>query len=108
LIFLGVPLVAGYLTRRIGIRRRGEQWYRERFLQRIGPIALYGLLFTIVMLFAIQGDAITSQPLDVVWIAIPLLVYFFVMFFASFALGKAIGLSYVQLIQSTPIIPFAR
>ena len=58
------------------------------------PIALYGLLFTIVMLFAIQGDAITSQPLDVVRIAIPLLVYFFVMFFASFALGKAIGLSY--------------
>jgi ACR3 family arsenite transporter len=94
LIFLGIPLVAGYLTRRIGIRRQGERWYRERFLPRIGPVALYGLLFTIVMLFAIQGDAITSQPLDVVRIAIPLLVYFFVMFFASFALGKAIGLSY--------------
>ena len=94
LIFLGIPLVAGYLTRRIGLRRRGERWYRERFLPRIGPVALYGLLFTIVMLFAIQGDAITSQPLDVVRIAIPLLVYFFVMFFASFALGKAIGLSY--------------
>jgi ACR3 family arsenite transporter len=94
LIFLGIPLVAGYLTRRTGIRRRGEQWYRERFLPRIGPVALYGLLFTIVMLFAIQGDAITSQPLDVVRIAIPLLVYFFVMFSASFALGKAIGLDY--------------
>jgi ACR3 family arsenite transporter len=94
LIFLGIPLVAGYLTRRVGIRRRGEQWYREGFLPRVGPIALYGLLFTIVMLFALQGDAITSQPLDVVRIAVPLLVYFFVMFFASFALGKAIGLSY--------------
>jgi ACR3 family arsenite transporter len=94
LIFLGIPLVAGYLTRRVGLRRRGEQWYRERFLPRIGPVALYGLLLTIVMLFAIQGDAITSQPLDVVRIAIPLLVYFFVMFFASFALGKAIGLDY--------------
>jgi ACR3 family arsenite transporter len=94
LIFLGIPLVAGYLTRRIGIRRRGERWYQEQFLPRIGPVALYGLLFTIVMLFALQGDAITSQPLDVVRIAIPLLVYFFVMFFASFALGKAIGLSY--------------
>jgi ACR3 family arsenite transporter len=94
LIFLGIPLVAGYLTRRIGIRRRGETWYREQFLPRIGPIALYGLLFTIVMLFAIQGDAITSQPLDVVRIAIPLLIYFFVMFFTSFVVGKVIGLNY--------------
>jgi ACR3 family arsenite transporter len=94
LIFLGIPLAAGYLTRRIGLRRRGEAWYQERFLPRIGPIALYGLLFTIVMLFAIQGEAITSQPLDVVRIAIPLLIYFFVMFFVSFALGKAMGLGY--------------
>jgi len=94
LIFLGIPLVAGYLTRRIGIRRRGAAWYRERFLPRIGPLALYGLLFTIVMLFAIQGDAITSQPLDVVLIAVPLLIYFVVMFFASFWLGRALGLSY--------------
>jgi arsenical-resistance protein len=96
LIFLGIPLLAGYLTRRIGIRRRGERWYRERFLPRIGPIALYGLLFTIVMLFAIQGDAITSAPLDVVLIAVPLLIYFFVMFFLSFWLGRALGLNYPQ------------
>ena len=94
LIFLGIPLVAGYLTRRIGIRRRGAAWYEERFLPRIGPLALYGLLFTIVMLFAIQGDAITSQPLDVVLIAVPLLVYFIVMFFASFWLGRTLGLNY--------------
>jgi ACR3 family arsenite transporter len=94
LIFLGIPLLAGYLTRREGIRRRGEQWYTQRFLPRIGPVALYGLLFTIVMLFALQGDAITGAPLDVVLIAIPLLVYFLVMFFASFALGRAMGLGY--------------
>ena len=94
LIFLGIPLLAGYLTRREGIRRRGEQWYTERFLPRIGPVALYGLLFTIVMLFALQGEAITGAPLDVVLIAIPLLVYFLVMFFASFALGRAMGLGY--------------
>jgi ACR3 family arsenite transporter len=96
LIFLGIPLVAGYLTRRIGLARRGETWYQEAFLPRIGPIALYGLLFTIVMLFALQGDAITSQPLDVVLIAVPLLVYFLIMFFASFWLGRALGLGYAK------------
>ena len=94
LIFLGIPLVAGYLTRQIGIRRRGAAWYQERFLPRIGPVALYGLLFTIVLLFALQGNPITDQPFDVVRIAIPLLAYFFVMFFAAFAAGKALGLSY--------------
>jgi ACR3 family arsenite transporter len=94
LIFLGVPLAAGYLTRLFGVRRRGREWYERRFLPRIAPIALYGLLFTIVMLFAIQGEAITSQPLDVVRIAVPLLVYFALMFAVAFATGKAIGLSY--------------
>ena len=94
LIFLGIPLLAGYLTREIGIKRRGATWYQETFLPRIGPIALYGLLFTIVMLFAIQGDAITGHPLDVVLIAVPLLIYFLIMFGVSFWLGKAIGLSY--------------
>ena len=94
LIFLGIPLAAGYLTRRIGIRRRGREWYEQRFLPRIGPLALYGLLFTIVLLFAIQGDAITSNPLDVVRIALPLLVYFAAMFAVSFYGGKLIGLSY--------------
>ncbi|GAB3700793.1 ACR3 family arsenite efflux transporter [Saccharopolyspora tripterygii] len=94
LIFLGIPLVAGFLTRRIGERARGRDWYESRFLPRIGPIALYGLLFTIVVLFALQGDAITSRPLDVARIALPLLAYFAVMWAGSFALGKAIGLSY--------------
>lgn len=96
LIFLGIPLVAGYLTRREGIRRRGEAWYTTVFLPRIGPVALYGLLFTIVMLFALQGDAITAEPLDVARIALPLLVYFLTMFLVSFALGRAMGLGYAR------------
>jgi ACR3 family arsenite transporter len=96
LIFLGIPLAAGYLTRRIGLRTRGEQWYRETFLPRIGPVALYGLLFTIVMLFALQGDAITQRPLDVVLIGVPLLVYFAAMFLVSFWTGRALRLDYAQ------------
>jgi arsenite transporter len=96
LIFLGIPLTAGYLTRRIGLKRRGRDWYEERFIPRIAPITLYGLLFTIVLLFAIQGDKITSQPLDVVLIAAPLLVYFAVMWVAGFASGRAMGFPYPQ------------
>jgi arsenite transporter len=96
LIFLGIPLAAGYLTRRIGIRRRGREWYEQCFLPRIGPVALYGLLFTIVLLFAIQGDAITSRPFDVVRIAVPLLGYFALMFALAFYGGKLIGLSYAR------------
>ena len=94
LIFLGIPLVAGYVTRRVGLRLRGRAWYEERFLPRIGPLALYGLLCTIVLLFAIQGDAITGQPLDVVQIAAPLLVFFAVMFGVSFLTGKLLGFDY--------------
>jgi ACR3 family arsenite transporter len=94
LIFLGIPLAAGYLTRRVGLRARGAQWYEQRFLPRIGPIALYGLLFTIVLLFALQGHQITHHPLDVIRIALPLLAYFAIMFGASFAWGIATGLGY--------------
>jgi len=94
LIFLGIPLVAGYLTRRIGVARKGEQWYDNVFGPRIGPIALYGLLFTIVILFALQGNTITSEPLSVVRIAVPLLVYFVVMWFSAIVLAKLAGLSY--------------
>ncbi|MCI0385882.1 ACR3 family arsenite efflux transporter [Streptomyces sp. CNQ085] len=93
-VFLGVPLLAGYLTRRIGEQRMGHETYEQKFLPRIGPWALYGLLFTIVILFALQGKTITSQPLDVARIALPLLIYFALMFFGTFALGKAIGLAY--------------
>ena len=94
LIFLGIPLVAGYLTRRFGERAKGRAWYEERFLPRIGPFALYGLLFTIVILFSLQGDAIIRQPWDVARIALPLLAYFALMWAGSYALGRAIGLSY--------------
>jgi ACR3 family arsenite transporter len=93
-IFLGIPLVAGYLTRTIGERRRGREWYEETFLPRIGPLALYGLLFTVVVLFALQGDTITSQPLDVARIALPLLAYFAIMWFGAFAISRRLHLTY--------------
>jgi len=96
LIFLGIPLLAGYLTRRYGERAKGRAWYESTFLPKIGPIALYGLLFTIVVLFALQGDAITHQPWVVALIAVPLLVYFAVMWAGSYALGRAIGLNYAR------------
>ena len=88
LIFLGIPLAAGFLTRRIGIRRHGRDWYEQRFIPRIAPLTLYGLLFTIVLLFAIQGDEITSEPLDVALIAAPLLVYFAMMWVLGFSEGR--------------------
>ncbi len=94
LIFLGIPLLAGFLSRRIGEKAKGRSWYEERFIPRVGPFALYGLLFTIVVLFALQGDAITSHPLDVVRIALPLLVYFAVMWGGGYALGAGLGLGY--------------
>ncbi len=96
LVFLGVPLLAGFLSRRLGERSRGRDWYEGTFLPRVGPWALYGLLFTIVILFALQGDAITSKPLDVVRIALPLLAYFAVMWGGGFALGAAVGLGYAR------------
>jgi ACR3 family arsenite transporter len=94
LIFLGIPLLAGFLTRLVGERSKGVEWYEQKFLPRISPLALYGLLFTIVILFALQGDAITNAPLDVVRIAIPLLVYFAIMWVGSFAAGVKFGLPY--------------
>jgi arsenical-resistance protein len=94
LIFLGIPLLAGYLSRRVGERAKGRAWYEAKFLPRIGPAALYGLLFTIVILFALQGGQITSRPLDVARIALPLLAYFAIMWTGTFALGKAVGLNY--------------
>ena len=94
LVFLGIPLVAGYLTRTIGERTKGRDWYETRFLPKIGPVALYGLLFTIVVLFALQGHTITSRPWDVARIALPLLAYFAVMFFGGFGLGRRLHLGY--------------
>ena len=94
LVFLGVPLAAGFLTRTIGERTKGTEWYEQRFLPRIGPVALYGLLFTIVVLFALQGDKITKQPWDVARIALPLLAYFAIMWFGAFFIGLRFGFPY--------------
>ena len=83
LVFLGIPLIAGFASRWIGEKRKGREWYEEKFLPVISPWALYGLLFTIVLLFALQGEAITSNPLDVARIALPLLIYFALMWFVG-------------------------
>ena len=94
LVFLGIPLLAGYLSRRVGEATRGRDWYESRFLPKVSPFALYGLLFTIVLLFALQGRQVIDRPFDVALIALPLLVYFALMFAAGFAAGKLTGLSY--------------
>ncbi|MEU7004128.1 ACR3 family arsenite efflux transporter [Nonomuraea sp. NPDC046570] len=94
LIFLGIPLAAGYASRKLGERTRGREWYEQRYLPKIGPIALYGLLFTIVILFALQGHTISERPLDVARIALPLLAYFALMWGGSFLAGRAVGLPY--------------
>jgi ACR3 family arsenite transporter len=96
LVFLGVPLAAGFASRAVGERTRGRAWYEETFVPRVGPWALYGLLFTIALLFALQGDAIAARPLDVVRIAVPLLVYFAVQWALGMALGYALGLGYAR------------
>jgi ACR3 family arsenite transporter len=96
LIFLGIPLTAGYLTRRWGLRKHGRAWFESEVIPRLGPITLYGLLFTVVLLFAIQGDQITGQPLDVVRIALPLLAYFAGMWALGFGIGRAMQLGYAK------------
>jgi arsenite transporter len=93
-VFLGIPLVAGYLTRRWGEARRGREWYETRFLPRIAPVALWGLLFTVVLLFALQGEKITDAPFDVARIALPLIVYFAVMWTGALWLARRVGLGY--------------
>lgn len=94
LIFLGIPLLAGLASRVLGERAKGRDWYETRFLPRVGPFALYGLLFTIVVLFALQGDQVLSAPLDVARIALPLLVYFALMWGGGYVTGAALGLGY--------------
>jgi ACR3 family arsenite transporter len=96
LLFLGLPLVAGALTRVMLVRSRGEEWYEKKFLPRVGPAALFGLLYTIVLMFAMQGDRIVRQPFDVLRIAAPLVVYFIVMFTAAFVISKKLGFSYEE------------
>jgi arsenate reductase (thioredoxin) len=96
LLFLGIPLLAGYLSRRLGERAKGHDWYETVFVPRLGPWAMYGLLFTIVILFALQGHQVTSRPWDVVRIAIPLLIYFAIMWAGGYALGSTLRLGYAR------------
>ena len=94
LIFLGVPLLAGYVSRRLGEKAKGRTWYESTFLPTVVPWALYGLLFTIVILFALQGDQIISRPIDVARIALPLLAYFAIMWGGGYVVGAILGLGY--------------
>ena len=94
LVFLGIPLAAGYLTRTLGEHAKGQHWYETQLLPKIAPIALYGLLFTVVILFALQGKTITAQPWNVARIALPLLAYFAIMWFGAVGISHWLGLSY--------------
>ena len=93
-VFLGIPFVGGFLTRYIGTRTKGEEWYDEEFIPKIDPLTLVALLFPVIVMFATQGENIVAAPADVLLIAVPLTIYFAVMFFVSFGMGKGIGADY--------------